>query len=129
MINFLKRSILFCLCIINLYSWCMQRIKTPNRQISDIFVKKLLTLNISESAKYLQTLASSGLCDDINFLLSTKLIEQKIDLLHRLQSYDYKEFRGHTKEVAAAIFSKDYKQIISGGADGKIIVWDSITGK
>jgi WD40 repeat protein len=77
---------------------------------------------IIESGNYLDRLLVKS-PEEINTLLLSRLILSS-ELFWK-QPCVHKIFQGHTKEVAALTFASDAVSLISGGADGRICIWDT----
>jgi WD40 repeat protein/serine/threonine protein kinase len=49
--------------------------------------------------------------------------------LERLQQADLLTLRGHVGQVTSVAYSADGRRLVSAGADGKLKIWDTLTGQ
>jgi WD40 repeat protein/Tfp pilus assembly protein PilF/tRNA A-37 threonylcarbamoyl transferase component Bud32 len=55
--------------------------------------------------------------------------EVKVNVYDVLSGQFLQIFRGHTKDAMSVVFDPSGKQVISGGADGAVKVWEPTTGR
>lgn len=77
---------------------------------------------------YIKMKSAISMSPDGNFLLMGKIgtVARMIELR---TGRVVKEFKGHDKVVLSTRFSANGKEVLTGGADGRVLLWDVATGK